>query len=548
MAASVEDWMCVELDKLGLPASEDNAKYILSIETAEDLEEYMHELLGDSNPKVLAFIKELLVRWRATVTVSDDTQVYRKSTDDDIYFGGRGGAAGKQKTSDRSNKHSISKNVINGNSKHPKESLQDNTPLANVVDMKKKTKFVPLYSQEGQEKSVLQIPGRHSCECQAAKHKLINNCLQCGRVVCDQEGSGPCFHCGNLEEHEIISRGSRKSEQLRQRLMKDVGDKPLPFQNSRTSAGLDKAIQHKDKLLNYDKTSVQRTKVIDDESDYFSTDSNQWLSKKQREALRKRNEELRSERFASRRDMKVTLDFAGRRVLEAENESGKRMYDIDDTVVQEVHYGARAKNDGFKMEEKDFSDLVNPLINVQSPQFVSSVTNDQKSTNKVWPEEMKKKAGLRLQDRELQEMSDEGMCMSMHQPWASLLVCGIKMHEGRTWYTAHRGRLWIAATAKVPTPEETADIEQTYRYLLKDPRLEFPSHYPVGCLLGCVDVMDCLAQDQYREKFPDGESASPYVFICQEPQQLVVKFPIKGKHKIYKLDSHIHQAAKKGLR
>ena len=33
----------------------------------------------------------------------------------------------------------------------------------------------------------------------------------------------------------------------------------------------------------------------------------------------------------------------------------------------------------------------------------------------------------RIQDRELQEMSDEGMCMSMHQPWASLLVCGIKM-------------------------------------------------------------------------------------------------------------------------
>lgn len=33
----------------------------------------------------------------------------------------------------------------------------------------------------------------------------------------------------------------------------------------------------------------------------------------------------------------------------------------------------------------------------------------------------------RIQDKELQEMSDEGMCMSMHQPWASLLVAGIKM-------------------------------------------------------------------------------------------------------------------------
>ena len=42
-----------------------------------------------------------------------------------------------------------------------------------------------------------------------------------------------------------------------------------------------------------------------------------------------------------------------------------------------------------------------------------------------------------------------GKCMSMHQPWASLLVYGIKMHEGRVWYSPHRGRLWIAAAAKV---------------------------------------------------------------------------------------------------
>lgn len=33
---------------------------------------------------------------------------------------------------------------------------------------------------------------------------------------------------------------------------------------------------------------------------------------------------------------------------------------------------------------------------------------------------------LRIQDRELQEISDDGWCLSMHQPWASLLIRGIK--------------------------------------------------------------------------------------------------------------------------
>lgn len=32
----------------------------------------------------------------------------------------------------------------------------------------------------------------------------------------------------------------------------------------------------------------------------------------------------------------------------------------------------------------------------------------------------------RLQDKGLQEMRDGGYCLSMHQPWASLLVAGIK--------------------------------------------------------------------------------------------------------------------------
>ncbi|CAG2065699.1 unnamed protein product, partial [Timema podura] len=63
---------------------------------------------------------------------------------------------------------------------------------------KKKHKFVNLYSQEGQAKDVVLLKGRHPCECQASKHRLINNCLKCGRIVCEQEGSGPCLFCYTL--------------------------------------------------------------------------------------------------------------------------------------------------------------------------------------------------------------------------------------------------------------------------------------------------------------------------------------------------------------
>lgn len=139
----------------------------------------------------------------------------------------------------------------------------------------------------------------------------------------------------------------------------------------------------------------------------------------------------------------------------------------------------------------------------------------------------------RVQDKELLEISDLKCCLSMHQPWASLLIAGVKMHEGRTWYSAHRGRLWIAATAKPVDMDEVKRMETFYKNHYGG-KIEFPSQYPSACLLGCVLVQDCLPQEEYRKKYPKGESDSPFVFICNSPEELPIRFPVKGEHKICK--------------
>lgn len=143
-------------------------------------------------------------------------------------------------------------------------------------------------------------------------------------------------------------------------------------------------------------------------------------------------------------------------------------------------------------------------------------------------------------------MVDEGLCLTLHQPWASLLISGIKKHEGRTWYSSHRGRLWIHAASKVPSTEEITSLEQQYR-LLVNQNIKFPQTYPTKVLLGYVTVLDVLAQDEYRKIYPAGESESPYVFICDDFHELPVKFPMAGKMKIYKLDKKMHSAAVKCL-
>jgi hypothetical protein len=46
------------------------------------------------------------------------------------------------------------------------------------------------------------VPGRKICYCQATIHKLISNCISCGKVVCEQEGEGPCLFCGAWVDRE----------------------------------------------------------------------------------------------------------------------------------------------------------------------------------------------------------------------------------------------------------------------------------------------------------------------------------------------------------
>ncbi|BFZ02095.1 hypothetical protein BsWGS_05134 [Bradybaena similaris] len=584
MAADV-DWFCRELAKFGLDITEDVASYMLSMNNTE-LEEYMQELVDVSNPKFRVFLQELHVRCGQESHSNHTAKAYRKSLPDDNQHRNQKKKRSKEvETSKDKNKSHIellsndkiksNKEVLsNGGFREMSAALiaadtnstsnhnQDASLTGEIgVGAKRKTKFVPLYSTEGQAKSVIHLPGRYVCDCQAAKHKLINNCINCGRIVCDQEGAGPCVFCGTLvctpEDQEIIDRGSKKGEKRRQFLMKSGGSQAASSENSsgppvvsaphsKSKQAFEQALQHRDKLLEYDRTSVRRTQVIDDECDYYATDSNQWLSSEDRDKLRTREEELRQSRHGSRRDRKITFDFAGRRVLDADDDSAQNMYNMNDEVIQQVHYGkSSAKNAAV--------DIVNPSIQLQPPKFVDSIHWGPSRANKESDDSNNfhpvNSSSHRIQDKELQEISDDGMCLSMHQPWASLLVTGIKMHEGRTWYSAHRGRLWIASTAKSPSPDDIREHEHMYSHLRhNDPSLNFPKDYPTGCLLGCVNVEDCLSQDDYREQYPEGESASPYVFICSNPQQLIVKFPIKGKHKIYKLDAHIHQAAKKGLR
>lgn len=163
-----------------------------------------------------------------------------------------------------------------------------------------------LYDAQASGRDVVLLKGRHHCDCEAVRHRLINNCMHCGRIVCEQEGSGPCLFCGQLvcreDELSLIDSATKKGDALRRSLLQQQRPK-----------GWEEAIAMRNKLLEFDRTSEKRTTVIDDESDYFRSNS-VWLNDEERARMQRLQAELDAKKHASRLATRVTLDFTGRQV------------------------------------------------------------------------------------------------------------------------------------------------------------------------------------------------------------------------------------------
>ncbi|XP_057481014.1 uncharacterized protein LOC130767944 [Actinidia eriantha] len=140
------------------------------------------------------------------------------------------------------------------------------------------------------------------CSCQARRHRLISNCLSCGKIVCEQEGEGPCQFCGAL----VLKEGSTYAGL-------DEGGVPL-------SDAEEAAEAYAKRLVDYDRNSAARTTVIDDQSDYYEIEGNSWLSMEEKELLMKKKEEMEEAERARRSKVIMTFDLVGRKVLMNEDD------------------------------------------------------------------------------------------------------------------------------------------------------------------------------------------------------------------------------------
>lgn len=81
--------------------------------------------------------------------------------------------------------------------------------------------------------------------------------------------------------------------------------------------------------------------------------------------------------------------------------------------------------------------------------------------------------------------------LSIKQPWASLIVHGIKDIENRTWKTNYRGRIYIHSSIKEYSIDRVLDQDQLNCVNSKWEVGNYPD-MPASAIIGEVDILDCV--------------------------------------------------------
>ncbi len=124
-----------------------------------------------------------------------------------------------------------------------------------------------------------------------------------------------------------------------------------------------------------------------------------------------------------------------------------------------------------------------------------------------------------------------GLCLSIRQPWAWLIVNGYKDIENREWCTKVRGNILVHASSR----RSVREINECFHFVAElsrkhgRPKLPlFPLDFDRGGIVGSVDLVGCVT-----------DSLSPwfvgqYGFELRSPRVMPF-FPCKGRLGFFKI-------------
>jgi len=107
-------------------------------------------------------------------------------------------------------------------------------------------------------------------------------------------------------------------------------------------------------------------------------------------------------------------------------------------------------------------------------------------------------------------------CLTVKQPWASLIALGAKHNETRSWYTNYRGPLAIHASARMSKQEKDLCFEDPFRTALLNAGLfHHPCILPLGSVIALVNLVDCLPIVADDGPYPNDAAMMNIAGLCR---------------------------------
>lgn len=125
-------------------------------------------------------------------------------------------------------------------------------------------------------------------------------------------------------------------------------------------------------------------------------------------------------------------------------------------------------------------------------------------------------------------------CLSLMQPWATLVVLGVKRWETRRWQTDHRGPLAIHASRTFTEAARQLCQAAPFRATLHRAGFKHSADLPRGVILGTVELVDCRPTEEVRAGLSDaerafGDFAGRWVWLLAGATALAIPRPCCGR-------------------
>lgn len=139
-------------------------------------------------------------------------------------------------------------------------------------------------------------------------------------------------------------------------------------------------------------------------------------------------------------------------------------------------------------------------------------------------------------------------CLSLTQPWATLVAIGAKKYETRSWGTSFRGWLAIQASKGFPNDCRELCFEEPYKeVLVREGGIKILRDLPLGQVIAICKVTECILTNRWTPP----EDSNEYAFGNYGPDRVAWKledvrrikpFDAKGSLSIWKLPRPITPA------